>query len=199
MVRQSADPAPLDVTSFGSRCASFCLRCCAKLHRCIFSPTMDTVNFLPIDCHCFWVLEHQHLPESLYLPWAWPGSQGWNHNCPGLRFPHRCRSCIFSGINNYEHWMLDAAALYGIRKCPFLDKNGTYATTVTDSKSISKAVRSHHPLSEHGNHWISNVFDSEDDSDGIQTCSKKISNRHETPQHLSASDLNSWNPQNYAC
>ena len=30
-----------------------------------FFTNMDTVNFLPIDCHCFWVLEHQHLHVSL--------------------------------------------------------------------------------------------------------------------------------------
>ena len=30
-----------------------------------FFSNMDTVKFLPIDYHCFWVLEHQHLHVSL--------------------------------------------------------------------------------------------------------------------------------------
>ena len=56
---------------------SFCLRCCARLRPVSITKAprlhffqqhgycQDSVNFLPIDCHCFWVLEHQHLHVSL--------------------------------------------------------------------------------------------------------------------------------------
>lgn len=110
MVRQSAVPAPLDVTSFGSRCASLCLRCCAKLRPASITLASTAAFF---QQHGYCQLPANRLPLLLGLrastsSWKFilTVSPAWKSflHCPGLRF-------------HYEHWMLHAAALHGTRKC----------------------------------------------------------------------------------
>ena len=67
-----------------------------------------------------------------------------------------------------------------------------------------KAIKTHHSLPEHENHWMSDIFEWWMMMEFKHWCSKKIRNRHEAPipscpQHLSVSSLKSIETQKTIC
>ena len=75
-----------------------------------------------------------------------------------------------------------AAGHRGASRC---DSAGILRRGALEGQSILTSL-----LSEHENHWLSDIFDCDNDGDGLRTCSKKITNRHGAPIPVSSLDTN---------